>query len=69
VEIREFERAIQATTRGDLARLLLAVPGSDTQLGVQLPPEFEAAAKTLARRSQKTSTEGSILRTVAEMWT
>jgi hypothetical protein len=68
VEIQELEKAIRAATRGDLAHLLLAVPGTGAQLGVRLPPEFEAAAKTLASRSQERSKESSILRAVAEMW-
>jgi hypothetical protein len=68
VEIQELEKAIRAATRGDLAHLLLAVPGTGAQLGVQLPPEFEAAAKTLASRSQGQPKESSILRAVAEMW-
>ena len=68
VEIQEFERAIRAATQGDLARLMLAAPGSGTHVGVQLPPEFEAAAKTLASRSREQAKESSILRAVAEMW-
>ncbi|MBI4296899.1 MAG: hypothetical protein HY676_00020 [Chloroflexi bacterium] len=47
---------------------LLAGLAGGGQMGVQLPEEFRAAARTLASRSAKPSTPGSLLRTVAEAW-
>lgn len=68
METQELERAVRRADRGDLARLLLAAPCDSGQLGIELPPEFAAAARTLASRSQEQPKESSLLRTVAEMW-
>jgi hypothetical protein len=68
VEIREFERAFRAAMGDDLMRPALAAPGISGQIDVQLPPEFQAAAKTLASRSSEQSKETSILRAVAAQW-
>ena len=69
MEIREFEKAFRAAMGDDLMRPALAAPGVNSQVDVQLPPEFQAAAETLARRSGEQPKEGSILRTVAASWT
>lgn len=69
MEISEFEKTFRAAMERDLMRPALASPGGSVQLDVSLPPEFQAAAETLASRSGEQPREGSILRTVAEMWT
>lgn len=68
MEIREFEKSFRAAMGDDLMRLALATPGVGSQVDVQLPTEFQAAAKTLASRSDRQPKETSILRAVAEMW-
>lgn len=68
MEIREFEKAFRAAMGDDLMRPALAAPGGSVQIDLALPPEFQAAAKTLASRSQKQSKEASILRAVAAQW-
>ena len=69
MEISEFEKTFRAAMGSDLMRPALAAPGGSIQLDVSLPPEFQAAAKTLASRSGEQPKETSLLRTVAEMWT
>jgi hypothetical protein len=69
MEISEFEKTFRAAMGSDLMRPALAAPEGSVQLDVSLPPEFQAAAKTLASRSGEQPKEGSILRSVAESWT
>jgi hypothetical protein len=68
MEIREFEKAFRAAIGSDPMRPALASPGVSSQLGVDLPPEFQAAAKTLASRSGEQPKENSLLRAVAAQW-
>jgi hypothetical protein len=68
MEIGEFEKAIRAAIGNDLMRPALAGPGLSSQIDVRMPPEFQAAAKTLASRSSEDAKETSILRAVAAQW-
>jgi hypothetical protein len=68
MEIREFEKTFRAAMGSDLMRPALAAPGVSSQIDVQLPPEFQAAVRSLASRSTEQPKETSILRAVAEMW-
>lgn len=68
MEISEFEKTFRAAMGNDLMRPALAAPGGSVQLDVSLPPEFQAAAETLASRSGEQSKETSILRAVAAQW-
>jgi hypothetical protein len=68
VEIREFEKAFRAAMGDDLMRPALAAPGLSSQIDVELPSEFQAAAKTLASRSGEQPKENSLLRAVAAQW-
>ena len=69
MEISEFEKTFRVAMGSDLMRPALASPGGSIRLDAPLPPEFQAAAKTLASRSGEQPKEGSILRSVAESWT
>jgi hypothetical protein len=68
MQISEFEKAFRASMLGDLSRPALAAPGISGQFDVQLPPEFQAAAKTLASRSPEQPKESSLLRETAAQW-
>ncbi len=68
MEIGEFEKAIRAAIGNDLIRPALAAPGLNSQIDVQMPPEFQAAAKSLASRSGEQPREDSLLRSIAAQW-
>jgi len=68
MEIREFEKAFRGAMGDDLMRPALAAPGGGVQIDIPLPPEFQAAVKSLAKRSSEESKEASILRAVAQAW-
>lgn len=68
MDIGELEKAVRTLVARDPMKPLLAGLAGGGQMGVQLPEEFRAAARTLASRSAKPSTPGSLLRTVAEAW-
>jgi hypothetical protein len=68
MEIVEFEKAFRAAIGSDSMRPALAAPGVSSQIGVDLPPEFEAARNSLASRSLDQARENSLLRAVAAQW-
>ncbi len=68
MEIGEFEKTIRAAIGSDFMRPALGAPGISGRFDVPLPPEFQAAAKSLANRSSEQSKETSILHAVAAQW-
>ena len=68
MEIGEFEKAFRVAIGSDLMRPALANPGGSVHLDALLPPEFQAAAETLASRSGEQPKETSLLRAVAAQW-
>lgn len=68
MEIKGFEKAFRAAIGSDSMRPVLAAPGISSQIGVELPPEFEAARNSLASRSGEQPKEDGILRAVAAQW-
>jgi hypothetical protein len=68
MEVRQFEEAFRAAIRNDSILPALATPGFGSQVDVQLPSEFQAAAKTLASRSGQQLKENSLIRAVAAQW-
>ena len=67
MEIAQFEKAFRAATANGTMQPVLATSGLSIPVDVQMPEEFQAAAKTLARRWTRTSRRDSLL-SVAAQW-
>ena len=69
MKIGELERAVRAAIQGQPGRPAIALIAGDASVLVDVPPEFAAAAKTLAARSQRSSEQKSLLQRIEASWT
>ena len=68
MKIVEFEKAFRSAIESDPMRPALALPAVSSQPDIGLPPEFEAARRSLTSRSDEQPRQTSLLRTVAAQW-
>ncbi len=66
MELAELEKAIRTAVRGNAMQPTLAGLAGNGQ--VDLPPEFDAAARSLVERRQRRVTQGSTGRTATSEW-
>lgn len=66
MEIVQFEKAFRAARARDTMQPIFAAPGLAMPVDVNVPEEFQSAAKTLALRLTKTPTQDGLLHAAAQ---